>query len=120
MQNNPQTGNGLDNGKTVAIVSYITLIGWIIALVMHGNNKTSLGAFHLRQSLGIMILAIAVSIIRALLFFIPFIGWAIGACLSLGILILWILGLIAAINAEKKPVPVFGDYFQGWFENFAK
>ncbi len=42
-----------DNGKTVAIISYITLIGWIIALVMNNGNKTALGSFHIRQSLGI-------------------------------------------------------------------
>ena len=32
-----------EDGKTIAIISYITLIGWIIALVMHQSNKTSLG-----------------------------------------------------------------------------
>ncbi len=43
-----------DNGKTVAIIAYITLIGWIIALVMNNGNKTALGSYHVRQSLGIM------------------------------------------------------------------
>ena len=48
-----------DNGKTVAIVCYFTLIGWIVALVMHSNNKTSLGAFHIRQMLGLMLISFA-------------------------------------------------------------
>ena len=44
----------IDDGKTVAIIAYITLIGWIIALVMNNGNKTVLGSYHIRQSLGIM------------------------------------------------------------------
>ncbi|HET7537816.1 MAG TPA: hypothetical protein VFJ90_15260, partial [Candidatus Didemnitutus sp.] len=46
--------------KTVAILSYITLIGFIIALVMHGSNKTKLGAYHLRQTLGFVISGFAI------------------------------------------------------------
>ena len=47
-----------DNGKTVAIIAYITLIGWIIALIMNNGNKTALGSFHVRQSLGIMCIGV--------------------------------------------------------------
>ena len=117
---NTQPANTPDNGKTIAILSYITIIGWIVALVMHGSNKTSLGAYHLRQGLGIMILAIAVTIIRIPLIFVPFLGWMIGLCLSLGLLTLWILSLVSAVNAEEKPTPLVGGLFQTWFANFAK
>ena len=49
-----------DNGKTTAIVSYITLIGWLIAyFAMHQSNKTSLGSYHLRQTLLLIICGIA-------------------------------------------------------------
>jgi len=30
-------------------------------------------------------------------------------------LILWIMGLIAAVNGEKKPMPIVGPMFQQWF-----
>lgn len=110
----------LDNGKTVAIVSYITLIGWIVALILHGNAKTSLGAYHLRQMLGLMILAVASTIIRVPLMFIPFLGWSANLAISLGLLVFWILGLIAAVNAEEKPIPFLGDLFQKWFSAIGK
>lgn len=109
-----------DQGKTIAILAYITLIGWIIAIVMHGSNKTSLGAFHIRQALGLIIIAICVAIIRLPLFFIPFLGWAIGLALSIGILIFWILGLVSAANGEEKPLPIFGQMFQNWFASIGK
>jgi hypothetical protein len=41
-----------DNGKTVGIVSYLTIIGWLIAYFgMHQSNKTSFGSYQLRQTL---------------------------------------------------------------------
>ena len=117
---NPQTNTTADNGKTIAIVSYITLIGWIIALVMHGSNKTSLGAYHLRQSLGIAILAFVTMFIRIPLHFIPGVGWLLSMLLGIGLLVFWIMGLITAVNGEEKPLPVLGELFQKWFVSIGK
>lgn len=109
-----------DPGKTVAILSYCTLIGFIIALVMNGDqkNKSDLGVFHIRQSLGIFVTSFSMMIISFIFMFIPFIGWMISILINiayLGIFIFWIMGLIAAINAERKAVPVLGDMYQKWF-----
>ena len=30
----------LSDGKNVAIIAHLTIIGWVIALVMNGSNKT--------------------------------------------------------------------------------
>lgn len=91
--------------KTVAIVSYLGLLGWIIALVIHQNNKTQLGAYHLRQMLGLMIAGV--------LAIIPIIGWIWGIFL----LVAWIIGLISAIQGQKKPLILIGKLFEGWFAN---
>lgn len=107
--------------KTVAVLAYITLIGWIIALIMHnGSNKTKLGAFHIRQSLGIWVYAIAVVIVGFILAFIPFLGWLVSIALNLSILAAWIMGLIGAASGDLKPIPVVGQYFQDWFGSIAK
>lgn len=104
-----------DNGKTVGIISYLWLIGWVIALVMHNGNKTEYGAFHIRQSLGIMILWVIVYIINVALSFagIGIVAWILG----LGLFVLWLLGFIGAIQGEKKLVPVLGAQFQDWFKS---
>lgn len=115
---NPQTTD--DGGKTVAIISYITIVGWLIALVMNSNNKTSLGGFHLRQMMGLIILAIASAILRVPLYFIPFLGWTTNFVLSICIFVLWILGLVSAANSEEKPIPVLGKLFQDWFSSIGK
>lgn len=41
--------------KRAAILAYITLIGYIVAIVMHGNNKTKIGSYHLKQATGLIL-----------------------------------------------------------------
>ena len=106
-----------DQGKTVAILSYITIIGFIIALVMNGEsrNKSELGIFHLRQALGIHLTAVAFSFVQFIFLAIPIIGWLANIIIPIAIFVFWILGLIAAINSEKKAVPVVGPIYQNLF-----
>ena len=95
-----------DNGKNVAIISYITIIGWVIALIMNQDKKkTELGSFHIRQTLLIFIIGILAS-------WIPIVGWVV----SILVFILWIIGLIGAIKGEKKLVPLIGPLAQDWFK----
>src|SRR5688500_4615019 len=102
---------------TVAILSYLTLIGFIVAVVLHGNKKTRLGTYHLRQSLGLLITAIAAWVLNFIFVFIPIVGWLTGLAVWLGLFVLWLMGLIAAANGQMKPVPVLGEYFAKWFGN---
>jgi len=41
----------------------------------------------------------------------------LGTILQLGLLALWIIGLIGAINGEKKPIPFIGEHAQRLFPN---
>jgi uncharacterized membrane protein len=121
-----QTPNNVgtaDNSKTVALLSYITIVGWVIAFVMNSSQKTALGAYHLRQTLFLYIIAICMYIAEVILLFIPFIGWLIAILLWLafiGIFVLWIIGLIAAVNGEQKPIPLVGEKAQQLFQGLGK
>jgi len=106
--------SGID-GKTIAIISYLTWIGWIIAFVLYNSNKSKLAAYHLRQTLALMILSILVYIVQIMLIFIPFLGWAVAILLWIGLVVLWVLGLVAAFNGEEKPIPVIGPMAQNTF-----
>ncbi len=97
----------LDDGKNVAIIAHITLIGWIIALVMNnGDKKTEFASFYIRQMLGLILIALILN-------FIPIIGWIA----NIGTLILWIMSLIGALSGEKKETPAVGHLFQNWFKS---
>lgn len=116
MENNPILQE--DPGKTVAILSYCTLIGFIIALVMNGDqkNKSELGIFHIRQALGIFLTSFSIGFASIILMFIPVIGWLAIMGAYITIFIFWILGLIAAIGGERKAVPLLGDFYQNLFK----
>jgi uncharacterized membrane protein len=90
-----------DMEKIVAILCYFTPVGWLIAMVMYGDNKSPLASFHLRQSLGLIITA-------ALLLFIPLVGWL----LSLGVFVAWFFALNCAINRHQHPLPILGEFYQ--------
>lgn len=101
--------------RTVAIVSYLTLIGFIVAVVIHGNKKTALGAYHLRQSLGLMVTAIAFSVASMIIGAIPIIGFLVIPLGWLAMFVLWVMALVAAASGQLRPVPLVGEYFQKWF-----
>ena len=111
------TETSSDNGKTVGIVAYLWLIGWVIALILHNNNKTEFGGFHLRQALGLMILWLVVTFINFILGImnIGIIGWVF----SIALFVFWLLGFIGAIQGEKKLIPALGEQFQEWFKGIA-
>ncbi len=105
-----QPSNGYDP-KIVGIVAYLTLIGWIVALIMN-NPKSSYGSFHLRQSLGIMLLFL----VSGFIMIIPILGWIIGLVGYLFAFVLWIIGLIGAVQGTQKPAPLLGEKSQEWFQ----
>ena len=104
----------VSDDKTVAILSYITIIGFIVAVVLHGNKKTALGTFHLRQALGLWLTAIVCWVV---LMFIPVIGWVMTPFVMLGIFVLAVIGFIGAASGKMKPIPLLGDKYQRWFNN---
>ena len=104
------TDQDINEGKSLAIVSYITIIGTIIAYFMNNDKKNPFTSFHVRQALGLW-----------LTYFI--LGWVISAVDSwfatLGFWIffgvLFIFGLINAIGGKAQTVPLLGESFQKWF-----
>jgi uncharacterized membrane protein len=110
-----------DNGKLVAILSYMTLVGWVVALVMHNSQKTALGAYHLRQSLLLFLAALCAYAAIMFIAVVPLLGWLIGIVaipvVGIGSLILWVMGLVAAVNGEQKPIPVIGEKAQEIFKD---
>lgn len=107
--------------KTLSIISYITIIGWIIAYVNYNQLavKNSLTKFHLKQALGIAILGIVVAVVLTIVSIaVPTLA-SILSLANLGILVLWVLGIINASNEQEIPVPVVGKFFTDKF-NFIK
>lgn len=106
------TQDTIKEGKTYAIVSYLTIIGTLIAFYMTQDKKNAFTAFHVRQSLGLW-----------LMYFI--LGYIVGGFDSLMIsyafwiffLVLFAFGIIGAVTEKLHKLPLVGDLFQKIFKS---
>ena len=104
--------------KWLSIISYITIIGWVISYVLYNNEpiKSPLVRFHLKQALGLAVLSILISIASWIIVpIIPAIG-IVFLIINIIQVILWILGIINAANEREKPVPLVGGLFVNQFD----
>ncbi len=110
--------------KTIALLSYITLIGWLIAFFSYkSSEKSSLPSYHLRQGFGLFLTGFALGIVTWVLsIIIAMISVSllsimsiVNLVISLGLLALMIIGAITANKGEEKPLPIIGKMFEGKF-----
>ncbi|HLR32197.1 MAG TPA: hypothetical protein VK074_06895 [Fodinibius sp.] len=111
-----ETNKNLDmtevaEGKNVAIIAYLTLIGLIIAFILNNDKKNGFASYHIRQSLGLCVTGLALWIVGL----IPFLGWLISIIGSFVLLYMWVMGLMKAINGKRQPIPILGDRYSEWF-----
>ena len=106
--------NSVQQGKTTAIISYLTILGTIIAIFMNLETKNSFAGFHIRQAFGIWIS------FYVLAYFVGnFDSWMVSGAFYIFFSVLWIYGFVGAVQGEMKVIPLLGEYFQKWFKNLA-
>lgn len=102
--------------KTISVISYLTLIGWIIAYINYRKGaKSSLAKFHLEQSFGLAILVIVTNIILTIPVYFDTFFTVLLIINNMGLVILWIAGLISAYYGVRLPLPFIGFYFKDKF-----
>ncbi|MCP3931578.1 MAG: hypothetical protein GY705_21035 [Bacteroidetes bacterium] len=110
---NGNSGGGSMSPKVIAIIAHVTIIGWIVALILNNQNRSSIATYYIRQTLGIYLILFAARFVMI----VPFIGWLAGMAGIIVAFILWIISLLGAVNDEEKEVPYIGDKFQEWFHS---
>tara|TARA_Y100000815_G_scaffold251688_1_gene255353 strand:+ start:327 stop:653 length:327 start_codon:yes stop_codon:yes gene_type:complete len=101
----------IKEGKTIAIIAYMTFVGALIALSMNSDAKNNYARFHIKQAVGIHLIQISLGLILngfdSLLVIAPFLIF---------VLVLWVFGLANAIQGSTQPIPLVGSLFQKWFK----
>lgn len=104
--------NNLKSGKTSAIISYILIVGPLIALSMNSDTKSQYAAFHIRQGLGLtlsfIVLGVSISYFENIY---------IAASMWIFISLLAIYGIVSAANGSTRPLPILGTLFQKIFKS---
>jgi uncharacterized membrane protein len=99
--------NTIEEGKSIAITSYILIIGVLIAMSMNSENKNSFASFHIRQSAGLSITFISLALIIS-----PFDSYLITFPMWICISVLWTYGIFSAIQGQTRPMPLVGGLYQ--------
>lgn len=118
--------------KKVSILAYLTPIGFIIAIFKNYKKSTQIGAFHLRQALGLYCVIF-------ITYFIPYFIFGVSADLgiisdllaliciisayifiSIKLFIIWKNAIINASYEKMTPIPNFGNLSEKWFLNIIK
>jgi len=104
----------VEEGKTLAILCYMTFIGTLIAIFMNLEKKNAFVNFHIRQMIGLIIMLILSNVVERYLH-----SWT-GTILWFFTFGSWLYSLIYAIKGEAKLIPFVGEKFQEWFANLGK
>lgn len=102
----------IEEGKQIAIISYITIVGTIIAIFMNNEKKNDFASFHIRQALGINLTYFALGYSIGY-----FDSWMVSSAYWTFIFILWLFGFIGALQGELKIVPIVGEWYQKIFKS---
>ncbi len=104
--------NTVEEGKTLAIVAYLTLIGTLIAFFMNQDKRNPLITFHVRQGLGLWLLYFALGYIIG-----TFDSWMITYSFWIFFSVLFIYGIFGAVSGNTNKIPLLGDFFQKIFKS---
>jgi len=102
----------VESGKSIAITSYILIVGVLIALSMNADAKNPFASFHIRQSLGLSLTFISLGLLVS-----NFDNFMLTTAMWLFVSVLWGYGIFSAIKGEITPVPLLGKLFQSAFKS---
>jgi uncharacterized membrane protein len=96
----------IEEGKTMAIIAYVTVIGTIIAYFMNKDKNNAFAAFHIKQGFRLFIFAVLLSIVTMVL--VMFTGSTMISYLGYISWIFVILGILNASGGKEQKLPIIG------------
>lgn len=108
--------------RVAAFLTYLLpVIGWAYVLLARRDNKFAM--FHTRQSIGLVLIAVA-GVVTWVAFgwiiaWIPIVGpivslslFSLVIALLLALIVIWIIGLNNALQNKEQPLPIIGGLGQ--------
>lgn len=109
-----QTNSGGQKPQNKNVMAAIAYVLFFIPLLTD-DKKDPYVKYHVRQGLALLILGVIVAILNSILYQIfPFYAWYIARMISwilnLGLLALFIVGIMNALSNKEKPLPIIGKF----------
>ena len=99
------TAEDIEKNKTMAILAYFI---FFLPLLTDSKNST-FAKFHANQSL-MLVIASFVGWTAATVLTVVLIGFLLMPIVAIGVLVLWIMGIMAASSGEMKRLPLIGNF----------
>jgi uncharacterized membrane protein len=108
--------------RLLAFLTYpLIVVGWLLVLIFGRGSR--LARFHVKQSVGLWLFAIGVTVgwaaIGWVLAWIPYVAAVSAALFSLAAAawffaaILWLIGMVNALRGRPAPLPIIGGWANG-------
>lgn len=95
-----------DKSKAAAVLSYL-LVGIIWFFADKELQRDKFVKFHVKQGMVFLGTVVALQIALGMLFFI---GWFLAPLVGLVEFVLWILGVVYALQGKEQPLPIIGGF----------
>ncbi|WP_299128816.1 hypothetical protein [uncultured Winogradskyella sp.] len=105
----------IDEGKTMSLVAYLTLLGTLIAFIMNQDKKNPFTYFHLRQALGLGLLYIMIASVVS-----SFDSMMVSMSFWIFFSVLYLYGIFGAITGKTNIIPLLGKIFQNVFKTIGQ
>ena len=102
----------MNSEKTMAFISYIYLIGLLIAYLNNNQKKSEYVSFHIRQSLGLWLSFFLLGYLVG-----SFASWMITISFWVGFAVLIFYGIYTALSGKTIPIPLVGKFYQKYFKS---
>ncbi|MDO1500656.1 hypothetical protein Q2T40_10985 [Winogradskyella maritima] len=109
------TENDISEGKTYAFVAYLTLIGTLVAFFMNQEKRNPFTSFHVRQALGLWLLYMILGYVVG-----GFDSWMLTMSFWIFFSVLFIYGIVGALQGKLNSVPLVGPFFQNLFKSIGQ
>lgn len=105
----------IQDGKTTAIISYLTIFGTVIAFFLNNDKKNPYASFHIRQALGLWLTFFILGYVIS-----AFDSWVVTFCFWMFFGVLFIYGFINALAGKPQSVPLIGGFYQKIFASIGQ
>ena len=100
--------------KSTAFISYLGILGLLIAYLNNKQLRSDFVSFHIRQSLGLSIGFFMLGYTVG-----NFDNWTVTLAFWTAFIVLNIYGIATALTGSVTAVPLFGKFFQKIFKNIS-
>jgi uncharacterized membrane protein len=103
---NPTGIEEKDKNIGMAVFSYFV---FFLPLLTEAKDD-SFVKFHVKQGTVLFITVLVTGVVGNVISKIPFFGNYLFWVINLGLIVIWIIGILNALNGKEEPLPIIGKY----------